>query len=251
MYFYVGPFAFFSSQVCDFEMANSRHIRFIFPGLREYGWYRYNPLTSFDAVFKADVIYFNGGLHLLQLAPALVWYPANRHIWEEAEKRLEDFLDFAWNISPRLMMMLNHAVCEKDFTGGWKDVAEMLVTDPDQASRMCAESIVEEAESLCNEDPDRNCEPAAYATMLEECKQSTLTRQGSESLNTRLFETWRSWILKHDGDSKGAFGVNDAFNITVDKCDLSRDGRHYLTVVDAEIRNILNFAIASTSTQRN
>jgi len=227
--------------VCDFEMKNGNHLRFIFPGLREFGWYQYSPLKDFDAVYKADVIYFNGGLHLLQLAPALLWRQTYRHIWEDAERRLKRFLDFARGIAPRMMMMLNHAVCEKDFVDSWKEVVDVLNTDPILAAELCADSVVNESKILCDID-EYLCDPPSYDVVVEECKHSTLTRHGSANFNQRLLEVWKAWTLEQDGDASN-FGLNNAFEITDNKCELSKDGRHYLTIVDAEIQNLLAFVL--------
>jgi hypothetical protein len=220
-------------------MPKGKHMRFIFPGLREYGWYHYHMLADLNSVFKADIVYFNGGLHLLHLAPALPWGSGHRHIWEDAEHILGQFLDFVWAMTPKIMMMANHAVCEEDFTGLWKDMIDLLHQNPQHAASLCVDSVWEESLHMCSLDQSY-CHFPLNDTIFDECARSTLTHHGMMILNGRLNVVWDKWVLDHQ-EKGGVFRINDAFGITDHKCLMSKDGRHYLNFVDSEIRNLLQF----------
>jgi hypothetical protein len=165
-----------------------------------------------------DVVYFNGGLHYLHLIPHRQWdnnLNNNRgyYNWKNAEQLINNFVNK--NKQYRLIYMTSHSICDEKYNGSYKKAIQAIQQDATTFAKRCAVWLQKAHDRLSN--------------TMEDCTIGTFNRVGVQHLNSR--------ILSSLGDD---VGIVDAFALTDNKCNFTKDGRHYSeSIVDAELAELL------------
>jgi len=169
-----------------------------------------------------DVVYFNGGLHFLQLLPFRRWGPMFES-WFNAETIVNKFVNETREFMPhntKLIYMTSHSICDKKYTGDYAKAVSEIKTDPELFAQSCAEFLASK----------RNIQKTEG---VQYCMNGTFNRRGIKLLNERIVKSLDKNVY-----------ILDAFNLTDNQCNhtLIGDGRHYDTyIVQKELQNLVNF----------
>lgn len=136
----------------------------------------------------------------------------------------------------RIIMMLNHNICESKFNGQWK--AQVQELEGDLGSSLACHDVMngtsmrDMREKAEREDGLK----ISDAHFIETCKISTMTHHGISLLNERLLKVTDAWSKT----SPGVLAINDCFEFTLQGgCNLTSDGRHYPLLAPVELRSFI------------
>mmetsp|Transcript_8137 Transcript_8137/g.11724 ORF Transcript_8137/g.11724 Transcript_8137/m.11724 type:complete len:387 (-) Transcript_8137:261-1421(-) len=174
-----------------------------------------------------DAIYFNGGLHLLQV-PHTGFRPGLWNVYVGVEHYVHKFLNEAFAVSPNahVVYMNSHSICEAKFHGTWGDYLLAVQKDPMTVVANCVRELVNEYGEA-----DIKTDQA-----MRGCITSPFTESGVLNINHRIESSIATYMTNHDLYTK-RIGCVDGHAITTDRCDYTRDGRHYPGLVPQELNS--------------
>lgn len=219
---------------CEIPLPGASTLLAAFIGHNQAAPSRIDLLESMHEHLKPpDMLYFNGGMHLLHMMPYRVWYAYPQ--WLNYEATLNSFLQHPIvRDVPKLAFMTSHWICEEKYVGDYAQVINAIQHDPDEAVQSCTEYITAQYElhayaTAAASMHTLTSSPDA-AVVKQQCKDSFLVSDGIKKVNDRAVSAIKQ-------QSKQV-GVVDCFAITKDQCEYTTfgDGRHY----SAEIYNELS-----------
>ena len=168
---------------------------------------------------EPDFLYFNGGLHYLQLIPHRKWggggaLHKNAYlVWLNAEEVVSRFLNESLEAFPalKIVFMASHSICEEKFTGAYQTALQEIHHNATQFASECV-LFLEEKGFGCRH--TNRC--------LDQCLQSTFNNHGVSLLNRRA-----------ESVLPASARVLDAYELTKGACNHTKrgDGRHYDTKI--------------------
>jgi hypothetical protein len=172
----------------------------------------------------------------------MYWSGYEYPIWKNIESIFTSFLEMARDVTfnkmavedradshatARMVMMLNHNVCEQQFTGEWASIIKAINSDDKYPCPLKTRTYF------------RAFKKGATSTEMEEfvkdCEASYFTHSGIEAINKRLVNVADPWALANPG----LLAINDCYALTLENCDLSTDGRHFPLLAPVEMRSFL------------
>uniref|UniRef100_A0A7S1RBT6 Uncharacterized protein n=1 Tax=Alexandrium catenella TaxID=2925 RepID=A0A7S1RBT6_ALECA len=159
-----------------------------------------------------DVVYFDGGVHLLHLHPGR---PMQADMFERLlhfQERLQSFV-LAWSAAApgaRLSVMPPNAICPEKFFGRWRKIAE----DPHRSAKLCADDMLAGG-------------AAPQEAVASICERFPFTDVGARNIQQAINQAVQGLPMP----AKEKTLVVDQHALTTGHCSQTCDGRHYKPLV--------------------